>query len=613
MAQDKKVFADGAVIFREGDSGEDVFELISGAVDLLVKRDGKYAREQAIQSGSSFGGDSDTTSGIRLFTARANGRAVVRSVQANAVPALIPIPSPTESSPGILNRLMQTFSGSAANPQATPQKQTYSNPGLLRRLIEGAGTDYERIGIRVARLSGPDGEKHSRHIISAIGNTQELQTRGINKVLSINQSAGAPSQLARLAGAARQFLADQSADLLVWGSVLESGTVMHLHFVARANWDQQAPGAFQLETTLALPIDFSASMADLLRTVCLAAVLPKTADKRQMRTSALFNSLNTANTAFNNVPNDFSNREKSCLHLCYGNAIAAASMPGYNPELLSKAETQYQLALGNLDLDTAPVEWAQVKKHLSSITHIEAERNHDPQALIKADLELTEALAAHTQDRHGQAWAILQNRLGLVSYRLGFDDENRELLRRALRCFQLALRVYTKDHNPLRWAEIMSHFAQAAQVLGGLQQSPDALATAVNACRNVLEVRDFERAPKAWAASQSNLGSALFLLGKHTRSINRLEASLAAFKSALEVYQKLGATRMAATTQKNLDRAKDMVEIYQPRNVTQLDWENALAEGIQKNKQEIPIYDIVDLEEDDDLPWPYEVLKSKTA
>ena len=159
----------------------------------------------------------------------------------------------------------------------------------------------------------------------------------------------------------------------------------------------------------------------------------------------------------------------------------------------------------------------------------------------------------------------------------------------------------------------MSHFAQAAQVLGGLQQSPDALATAVNACRNVLEVRDFERAPKAWAASQSNLGSALFLLGKHTRSINRLEASLAAFKSALEVYQKLGATRMAATTQKNLDRAKDMVEIYQPRNVTQLDWENALAEGIQKNKQEIPIYDIVDLEEDDDLPWPYEVLKSKTA
>ena len=68
MAQDKKVFADGAVIFREGDSGEDVFELISGAVDLLVKRDGKYAREQAIQSGSSFGGDSDTTSGIRLFT-----------------------------------------------------------------------------------------------------------------------------------------------------------------------------------------------------------------------------------------------------------------------------------------------------------------------------------------------------------------------------------------------------------------------------------------------------------------------------------------------------------------------------------------------------------------
>ena len=613
MAQDKKVFADGTVIFRDGDSGEDVFELISGAVDLLVKRDGKYVRERAIQSGNSFGGDSDTTSGIRLFTARANGRTVVRSVQANAVPALIPNAPLTASSPSILNQLMQTFSGSAAALQATPKKQTYSNPGLLRRLMEGAGTDYERIGIRVARLSGPGGEKHSRHIISAIGNTQELQTRAINKVLSINPSADAPSQLARLTVAARQFLADQYADLLVWGRVLESETVMHLYFVARANWDQQAPGAFQLETTLALPIDFGASMADLLRTVCLAAVLPKTADKRQMRTSALFNALNTANAAFNNIPNNFSSREKSCLYLCYGNAIAAASKPGFNPELLSKAETQYQLALGSLNLDTAPVEWAQVKKHLASITHIEAERNHDPQALAKAILELTEALTGHTQDHHGQAWAILQNRLGLVYYRLGFDDGDTKLLRQALRCFQLALRVYTKDQNPLRWAEIMSHFAQVAQVLGGLQQSPDALATAVNACRSVLEVRDFERVPKAWAASQNNLGSALFLLGKQTRSIKHLEASLAAFKSALEVYQKLGATRMAATTQKNLDRAKDIVEIYQPRNTTQLDWENALAEGIPTNKQETPIYNIIDDDEDDDFPWPDEALKSKTA
>lgn len=612
MAQDKKVFADGAVIFREGDSGEDVFELISGAVDLLVKRDGKYARERAVQSGNSFGGDSDTTSGIRLFTARANGRTVIRTVNVNAVPAVIPNDTHAISSSGILKRLLQTFSGTHSSPPVSSANPTYSNLGLLRRLMEGAATDHERIGIRVARLSGPDGEKHSRHIISAIGNTQDLQTRGIEKVLSINPSADTPSQLAQLASAARQYLADQAADLLVWGSVLESGTVMHLHFVARANWDQQAPGAFQLETTLALPIEFDAPMADLLRTVCLAAVLPKTADKRQMRTSALFNALNTPNAVFNNVPSDFSNREKSCLYLCYGNALAAASKPGYDPELLSKAEAQYQLALGNLDLDAAPIEWAQVKKHLASITHIEAERNHDPETLAKANLELTEALDAHTQDRHGQAWAALQHRLGLVSYRLGFDDGDTEQLRQALRCFQLALQIYTKDLGPLRWAEIMSHFAQAAQVLGGLQQSPDALATAVNACRSVLEVRNRERAPKAWAASQNNLGSALFLLGKQTRSIKRLEASLATFKSALEVYQQLGATRMAMITQKNLDRAKDMVEIYQPRNATQLDWENALAEGIRTNKQEIPIYDIID-DNEDDLPWPGEALQSKTA
>jgi len=614
LAQNKKVFADGAVIFREGESGSGVFELVSGSVDLLIKRDGKYARERTVQAGELLGGEADTKTGIRLFTARANGRTLLRAAGGPALPAVTGAEKVEPT--GLINRLMHSFATKSPNADRPADTATYSNPGLLRRLMDGMSTDTDRIGIRVARLSGHEGEKHTRHLIAAIGNTGDLQTRSIEKVLSINPEADIPKQLERLSGAARRYLTNQDADLLIWGHVPEQGDVMHLHFVTHVDWDQQAPGAFDLETTLALPTDFDGPMADLLKAVCLAAALPSTQAKKNLRSSALFNAIGTAEAAFENVPLGFSGREKACLYLCYGNAMATAARPGYDPALLAQAAKQYQSALGNLSREATPTDWAQAKKHMASINHIEAERNADPTLRELAKTEFEDILGSLDPDRQAKAWASVQNRLGLIYYRQGFEDGDTRILRKALKSFQLALRVYTRGDSTVRWAEIMSNFAQATQVLGGLLQSPDALATAVNACRSVLEVRDRKSTPKAWAASQNNLGSALFLLGKQTRNVERLEASVAAFENALEIYQMYGGQRLAITTAKNLDRAKDLVDAYQPRNSTQLDWEEALADGVPSNKNEFAEFDELDRATnpvDDDLPWPGEGLQHQTG
>lgn len=611
MAQTKKVYADGAVIFREGESGESSFELLSGTVDLLVKRDGKYARERSVEAGSLFGVESDTKNGIRVFTARANGRAVVRTAAPETLPATID--NDTPPSLNVITRLLQSFTRKPVLVSNADGPVPYKNPGLLRRLMDGMGTDMDRIGIRVARLSGHEGETHTRHLISAIGNTGELQTRGIDKTLSINPEGDIPKQMARLANASRRYLSTQDADLLIWGHVPESGAVMHLHFVTHVYWDQQAPGAFDLETTLALPTDFDGAMADLLRAVCLAAVIPKIQAKKRIQTAALPTAIELAAPAFENVPRGFSEREKACLYLCYGNAIATAARPGYDPDLLAQAQVQYGLALGSFSPEATPIDWAQAKKNLGSILHIEAARNNDPELLAKARTELEDALGTLDPDRHGQMWAIIHNRLGLIYYRQGFDEGDTALLRHALRSFQLALSIFNRTEFPSRWAEIMSNFAQSAQVLGGLLQSPDALATAVNACSSVMQMRDRARSPKAWAASQNNLGSALFLLGKQTRNIGRLEASVEAFESALEIYEQLGLERMAITTARNLDRAKDVVEAYQPRNVSQLDWEDALSEGVgEPARKAIQTPDHGE-KNDDDLPWPGEALPQQAV
>lgn len=618
MAQNKKVYADGAVIFREGEAGEGAFELISGQVDLLVQRDGKYTRERSIEAGSLFGTDSETKGGIRVFTARANGRAIVRPAQTSGLPAVQAASGDDPVASGLLNRILQSFGPKPAKDSSATANESYSNPGLLRRLMDGMGTDSSRLGVRVARLAGPNGEEHTRHLLSAIGNTQALQTRSIEKTLAINPEGDIPKQLNRLAVAARRYLANQDADVLVWGSVLETGNIMHLHFITHLDWDQQAPGAFDLETTLALPVDFEASMADLLRAVCLAAALPNSLEKKRVRTKMLPGAVELAQAAFDHVPATFSDREKACLYLCHGNVISAQAMPGYEAELLAKASLQYQSALGSLSPDATPIDWAQVKKHLASINHIEAERNKDPERREMARLEFEETLTSLDAYRQAKIWGSVQNRLGMIYYRQGFEEGDTSLLRRSLKCYQSALRVYTRGEATQRWAEIMSNFAQATQVLGGLLQSPDALATAVNACLSVLEVRDRKNKPKAWAASQNNLGSALFLLGKQTRSIERLEAAVEAFEKALAIYQMYGGQRLAITTAKNLDRAKDMVEFYQPRNSTQLDWEEALAEEVtplpsaQTKKPPMPMPE-TPLSPEDDLPWPGEDLQHQVG
>lgn len=614
MAQNKKVYAEGAVIFREGEAGEGALELISGGVDLLVQRDGKYTRERSIEPGQLFGTEAETKSGIRIYTARANGRSVVRATSTSQSIVTETPGDPNET--GLISRLLQSFSAKPSSDPAKDSASTYSNPGLLRRLMEGMGTDVSRIGVRVARLSGAGGDEHTRHLLSAIGNTSELQTRSIEKTLAINPEADIPKQLDRLANAARRYLSNQDADILIWGHVPEPGNVIHLHFITHVNWDQQAPGAFDMETTLALPIDFDASMADLLRAVCLAAALPNSADKRRLRAEALPQAIGLAEAAFENVPSSFSDREKACLYLCYGNVIAAAARPGYDTTLLAQASSQYLSALGSLSKDATPFDWAQTKKHIATINHIEAERNKDPEKRDISRLELEETLEVLDAYRHARIWASVQNRLGLICYRQGFEEGDTAILRRALKCFQSALRVYTRTEAPIRWAEIMSNFAQATQVLGGLLQSPDALATAVNACLSVLEVRDRQQTPKSWAASQNNLGSALFLLGKQTRSIERLEAAVEAFEKALEIYQMYGGQRLAITTAKNLDRAKDMVEFYQPRNSTQLDWEEALAETDNAQPAGIETRETISHQgplPDDDLPWPGEGLQQQSG
>jgi tetratricopeptide (TPR) repeat protein len=605
LASAKSVYADGDVIFREGNLCESAFEVLSGNVDLLKQKDGKYARQGNIETGETFG-----KPGIPYdVTLRAKGRTVLRNVERL-------LEEPEQSEPektGVVGSLMRRLGGSNDQP-GTPDNTyggasggdtAYSNPGMIRRLLDGLSSDNERIGVRVAVLTGADGKQNTRHVMSALGNTKSLQTKGFNSPISLDPTGDIPKQLNRIASAARKWLLLQGADILVWGHIPATGQVMHLRFITLANWDQQAPGAFDLETDLALPVNFGPELADLLRAVTLAAALPRTNGKKRLRQQALLESLASGAAALDVIPPDMTNRERASIHMCFANALSAASRPGYNSEFLSRAEERYRIVLSILPEDNAPFDRAQAQKHLGSILHIEAERNRDPNQLEQAILALRDANSLLNADRYPRPWAIVQNRLGLICYRQGFEDGDTKLLRQALKCFKGALGIYTKDNAPLRWAEIMSNFAQAAQVLGGLVQSMEALATAANACKAVLEVRDRRKMPMSWAATQNNLGSALFLLGKQSRSPDRLRAAIAAFEQALIIYRGTNSQNLAAVTEKNLDRSQEMLDFCEPKNMPELDWEDVLFEDDIIEKPRLPEPG-EGLFTKPDAPWPGE-------
>jgi len=606
LASAKTVYADGDVIYREGRSCEHAIDVLSGTIDLLREKDGKFIRQGQLKTGDRFG-----KPGLPYdVTLRANGRTVVRIAGPSGALGRT-VQEGGHAKPGIVESLLRRLGGDepVSGPLADPSSQTYSSPGMIRRLLDGLSSDSDRISVRVALLSGEQGRQHTRHVIAALGNSRSIQTRGFDQQIMLDASGDLIGQLNRISTAARKWLLHQGADILVWGHVPAAAQVMHLRFITLTNWDPQAPGAFDLQTTLSLPVNFGAQFADLLRAVTLAAALPRTDEKRQVRQVALLEALGTGSAALEMIPPGMTRPERATVHCCFANALSTASRPGYDARLLARASERYRAALAILSQEEAPLDWAQAQKHLGSILHIEAERNGNESQLDEALDALHAASDVLVADHQPQAWATLQYRLGLIYHRQGFDQDDIKRLRQALGCFKNALKIYTVDTMPLRWAEIMSSFAQTAQVLGGHFHSLEALATAAHAYGAVLQVRNREKMPMAWAASQNNLGSALFLLGKQTRNTERLRAAITAFEQALQVYNNTNSRSLSDITEKNMERAKDLFDLYERQDMPQLVWEEVLFED-QSPAVDILSESVERPASKGDLPWPGEALES---
>jgi tetratricopeptide (TPR) repeat protein len=558
----KQRFTNGQVIYREGDDSDRAFEVLSGAVELLADGPEGETRVGVARAGDMFGEQGLIAGGVRDQTARAVGQVMVRPIlRENGGVA------GAGRGGGLMGRLFERFGGRRQKGQAPPDSSPAVSPGLIQRMMQSVHPLEGRIEVRLVQLAGDGGRVQARHIAAALERFRDVRVKLVDAGFEIDVSKGLARELLRIGRAGRRLLRQYEGDLLVWGHVPSGGMAVHLHFIARGDWDERLPGAFSTATDLPLPLNFDAGVADLLHAVLLAATRPKRGDQEELRGAMLPAAAEAADKAMAGPPSGLGARERAGMALCHGNVHAALWAQTRDLAHLGRAHTIYHSALSHLANDEAAIDWAIANKHLAAIAFIRAEEGGGSAHYEEAAAAALAALDTLTAETYPLDWAALQYKLGAIHYRLGFESGDTDVLRRSLRYHRNALKAYSRKHTPERWAEVMSAFGQSAQVFGEHVKSLEALATAVNACRAVAEVRDRQKTPLAWAAAQNNLGSALFLLGKKARNPERLEAAVRAFENALEIYNQRQLYRLAAVTEKNLERAQDMIDWYAPDGI----------------------------------------------
>jgi tetratricopeptide (TPR) repeat protein len=454
---------------------------------------------------------------------------------------------------------------------------------FLARLVQqlrGASTDPAgTVEVRLAPLAGDSDGAHTRHLATALGDRRGIRCRTLPQPLPMDLGDNEEAVPARLAGTlalARHWLAEEKAQILVWGAAPAPAAALDLHLAPAGRDEADRPGGFGGYAHLVLPADFNENYAAFLHAVILAAVPAKGEAQARRAVGQVLLALEAARRAEHAPPTALTDAEQATIQACFAGLATLAGAQSASLDWLHTAEETYLAALASLSRRREPADWAAAQRGLGAVLQTlaeTAEGDATTRLLGRAAEALRAALQFFDRTHFPFEWASTQRRLGEVLYRLDAAGGDANLLKDSIAALQAALQVFTRAEFPQRWADLMNSFAQAAQVLGEYLHSRELLEKAVHACQAALEIRTRETAPLLWAASQNNLGSALFLLGRETGQAETLAAAERAFGGALEVYRGHGATRLATVAEKNMAHLERYRRARGGRPVAAMPWE----------------------------------------
>ncbi len=438
-----------------------------------------------------------------------------------------------------------------------------------------AGVETPAFTVLVAALGGDADGAAATYLNKALATRPTLKVKALGKVFQLDNLED-PSLVSSVVLNTRHAVAEDDADLLVWGDFGREGYRLRL---ATATTDDERAAAFGPATRIELPKDFAEPANHLLYAAILAAIDPATEAQKSALRRQLPAAAAAAETLAARPPVQMTMPQQRSIQLVFGHVATAAALvlPAEEaPAWFDKAINAYRQAQRRLARTDAGWEGGLLHKHVAAALVSKAERTKDQAVAAPlwedAITEWRSAVETLPRALMPQEWASAQVRLGGTLYRLDLLTGQTELLREALQALQATLQVYSRTETPQRWAEIMHTVAQVLEVYGDQIKNTEVLQRAVDACYSVLEIRTRERGPLAWAATQNTLGGALFLLDRHSENGNHLAEAETALTSALEVFQAHGAKGPAKVAAKNLGHVRKLMETRKSRHGVDPHW-----------------------------------------
>ncbi|CCQ75002.1 tetratricopeptide repeat protein [Magnetospira sp. QH-2] len=368
--------------------------------------------------------------------------------------------------------------------------------------------------------------------------------------------------------AARNLLAQEGGDLLVWGAAINGGSLLDLYLLPAVPDDNDRPGNPGSSGHLVIPVSPGDVLSLLLRALALAAGSVRPTPASLAARNALEPTLNAVQSSGQPPPMELDPRQRALLQAAFGHLATMVGWQGGLVEWLARAEEALAAALQGLAPETSPLDWAMVQRSMGNLLLIRAERGQaadTAETLEKAAEAMEAALTIYKPDSFPSEWAALQYRLAQTLHRLDRESSDADLLKKAITAYQASLRVYTRATVPQRWAEVHNSLALAAQVLGEDLRNIELLEKAVQACRSALEERTREGHPGAWASTRHNMASALFLLGRSTGEREILEEAQEAFAEVVDYYREQGSEKSALVAARNLEKVEETLKTTSPR------------------------------------------------
>lgn len=597
-----KDYKAGDVIIAEGHVPESAFRIVNGSVELTRTIDGLSAPTAVLDRGALVGADEFLDGNAMTDTAQALGNLTVEELTLEQTVQLLgrkpskakPSKKPSKNAPAAKAQMSSSKALVALSAQADTDysaedpASTVLKPGLLRRLLKPEFADiHDRIDVRVAELSGINGEQATQHLVSEFNKRRGLRAKPLNAQVALEPGGDPVRAMRELRKVCERWLIDNGGDVLVWGQVAPSGNIVHIRFFVR---DDGAIDPFRLGdgwSLLVLPQPLDTAGAHRIHAAILAAVRSKAAGKLLTVKRDLEVLMADARDHLVAETLNLDPLESAEDKLARARIFANTMRFKRRADDAKTAMALIDSALTVFTAEQTPIEWALAHKDRAFLGQFVAERTNDTDALRGSMEDVEAALTILRPSLFPGDWAALNDRLGLALYRLDFDNGDTATLERALQAFHDALSVYDRQKMPNEWAEAMGHFGQVALVIGRETRNPKMLLRAVEACNAVVGARDRKNTPMHWASAQNNLGSAMFLYGRVAGDSGALGGARDAFRTAHQIYIEKGADRLARVTEKNMRHVDTALSQKRRDEPPSLPWE---PEGNQPPP----------------LPWEYE-------